>query len=81
MWFETPNLSEIRWLLCKSFRIRKQQKQQFFYSHKNPYISNVSQQCRWSYFESELAVRKLISVFAPVMSDLKITTSYVISED
>ena len=32
-------------------------------------------------FESELAVRKLISVSAPVMSDLKITTSYVISED
>ena len=32
-------------------------------------------------FESELAVRKLISVFAPVMSDLKITTSYEISED
>ena len=44
-----------RFLKLKSFHIRKLQKRQVF-PHTNPYISNVTQQCRCSYFELGLPV-------------------------
>ena len=47
---ETHNLSKVSRFLFKSFYIRRLQKQMFF-SDTNPYILNVTQQCRWSYFE------------------------------
>ena len=53
----TRNLSKVSRFLFKSFYIRRLQKQLFFF-HTNPYILNVTQQCRWSYFELGSPVRK-----------------------
>ena len=53
----TCNLSKVSRFLFKSFYIRRLQKQLFFF-HTNPYILNVTQQCRWSYFELGSPVRK-----------------------
>ena len=44
------NFSKVSRYLFNSFYIRSLQKQ-LFLSHTNPYILNVTQQCRWSFFE------------------------------
>ena len=49
-------LSTLPGSLFKSFHIRRLQKHLF--SHTNPYILNVTQQCWWSYFELGLPVLK-----------------------
>ena len=43
----THILSKVSCFLLKSFHFRRLQKR-FFFSHKNPYILNVTQQCRCS---------------------------------
>ena len=55
----TRNLSKVSRFLFKSFYIRRLQKQLFFF-HTNPYILNVTQQCRWSYFELGSPVLKRV---------------------
>ena len=44
-----------------------------FFSHTNPYILNVTQQCRCSYFELGLPVNKVVST-SPTLSALLTST-------
>ena len=45
---ETHILSKVSCFLLKSFHFRRLQKRLFYFSHTNPYILNVAQQCRCS---------------------------------